>query len=184
MTIAAVYSQSTDLPLPRLRVRGTELAPDRWVVNNLRFRRLVVDGPLPAWLTTTLDYRSRAYRALPDSRPQNCETGHQTWTWDHQRVPSPRTMTIICSMIDRLARGPDQDVHVPSRAAQKYPSRCRCHILVIDYRWGSMGSDDRYDYWGPAIDVFYGSGAIGSKLFTLFGCRSARGPLRDWSGVG
>ena len=30
---------------------------------------------------------------------------------------------IICSMIDRLARGPDQDVHVPSVAGPKYPSR-------------------------------------------------------------
>ena len=30
---------------------------------------------------------------------------------------------IICSMIDRLARGPDQDVHVPSVVGPKYPSR-------------------------------------------------------------
>ena len=29
---------------------------------------------------------------------------------------------IICFMIDRLARGPDQDVHVPSVGSQKYPS--------------------------------------------------------------
>ena len=29
---------------------------------------------------------------------------------------------IICFMIDRLARGPDQDVHVPSVVGQKYPS--------------------------------------------------------------
>ena len=29
---------------------------------------------------------------------------------------------IICSMIDRLARGPDQDVHVLSVVGQKYPS--------------------------------------------------------------
>ena len=40
---------------------------------------------------------------------------------------SPCTITmdhdaIICSMIDRLARGPDQDVHVPSVGSQKYPS--------------------------------------------------------------
>ena len=40
---------------------------------------------------------------------------------------SPCTITmdhdaIICSMIDRLARGPDQDVHVPSVVGQKYPS--------------------------------------------------------------
>ena len=40
---------------------------------------------------------------------------------------SPCTITmdhdaIIFSMIDRLARGPDQDVHVPSVGSQKYPS--------------------------------------------------------------
>ena len=41
---------------------------------------------------------------------------------------SPCTITmdhdaIICSMIDRLVRGPDQDVHIPSVGSQKYPSR-------------------------------------------------------------
>ena len=41
---------------------------------------------------------------------------------------SPCTITmdreaIICFMIDRLARGPDQDVHVPSVGSPKYPSR-------------------------------------------------------------
>ena len=30
---------------------------------------------------------------------------------------------IICFMIDRLERGPDQDVHVPSVSSQKHPSR-------------------------------------------------------------
>ena len=40
---------------------------------------------------------------------------------------SPCTITmdhdaIIFFMIDRLARGPDQDVHVPSVVGQKYPS--------------------------------------------------------------
>ena len=29
---------------------------------------------------------------------------------------------IICFMIDRLPRGPDADVHVPSVGSQKYPS--------------------------------------------------------------
>jgi len=37
-----------------------------------------------------------------------------TITMDHD--------AIICFMIDRLARGPDQDVHVPSVGSQKYPS--------------------------------------------------------------
>ena len=37
-----------------------------------------------------------------------------TFTMDHD--------AIICSIIDRLARGPDKDVHVPSVGSQKYPS--------------------------------------------------------------
>ena len=41
---------------------------------------------------------------------------------------SPCTITmdhnaIICFMTDRLTRGPDQDVHVPSVGSPKYPSR-------------------------------------------------------------
>ena len=40
---------------------------------------------------------------------------------------SPCTITmdhdaIVCFMTDRLTRGPDQDVHVPSVGSQKYPS--------------------------------------------------------------
>ena len=48
-------------------------------------------------------------------------------------IPKPATISpcnftmdhnaIICFMTDRLARGPDQDVHVPSVGSQKYPSR-------------------------------------------------------------
>ena len=37
-----------------------------------------------------------------------------TFTMDHN--------AIICFMIDRLARGPDKDVHVPSVGSPKYPS--------------------------------------------------------------
>ena len=37
-----------------------------------------------------------------------------TITMDHD--------AIICSMIDRLTRGPDKDVHVPSVGSPKYPS--------------------------------------------------------------
>ena len=41
--------------------------------------------------------------------------GPCTITMDHD--------AIICSMTDRLARGPDQDVHVPTVVGPKYPSR-------------------------------------------------------------
>jgi len=48
---------------------------------------------------------------------------------------SPCTITmdhdaIICSMIDRLAWGPDQDVHVPSVGSPKYPSR-RVDVIYL-----------------------------------------------------
>ena len=58
-----------------------------------------------------------------------------TFTMDHN--------AIICSMTDRLKRAPDADVHVPSVGSTRVPfSWCRIHILVVDYRWGSMGSDE------------------------------------------
>ena len=48
-------------------------------------------------------------------------------------IPEPATSSaciitmdhdaIICFMTDRLARGPDKDVHVPRVGSQKYPSR-------------------------------------------------------------
>jgi hypothetical protein len=90
---------------------------------------------------------------------------------------SPCTITmdhdaIISSMIDRLARGPDHDVHVPSVGGTKVPfSWCRCHILVIDYRWGSMGSNETAITipGGPrVIDVFYGNGAPSGPNCLLF----------------
>ena len=69
---------------------------------------------------------------------------------------SPCTITmdhdaIICSMIDRLTRGPDQMFTSRAWAAQSTLLGCRCHILVIDYRWGSMGSDETAStLWGPS----------------------------------
>ena len=80
---------------------------------------------------------------------------------------SPCTITmdhdaIVCFMTDRLARGPDADVHVPSVGSTKVPfSWCRCRILVVDYRWGSMGSDETAAATTGCprvIDVFNGTG--------------------------
>ena len=53
--------------------------------------------------------------AYMDSRPIPATISPCTITMDHDAT--------ICSMIDRLARGPDQDVHVPSVGGPKYPSR-------------------------------------------------------------
>ena len=49
-----------------------------------------------------------------DFKPEPTTISPCTITMDHD--------AIICSMTDRLARGPDQDVHVPGVGSQKYPS--------------------------------------------------------------
>ena len=50
---------------------------------------------------------------------------------------------IICFMTDRLARATDTDYHGPGVGSIKVPfSWCRCHILVVDYRWGSTGPSE------------------------------------------
>ena len=59
---------------------------------------------------------SRAHDlAIFGSRPGPATISACTFTMDHN--------AIICSMIDRLTRGPDADVHVPSVGSPKYPSR-------------------------------------------------------------
>ena len=65
-----------------------------------------------------------ARRGLSVSRPH--------YLANMSKKPGPATISpcnitmdhdaIICSMIDRLVRGPDKDVHVPSVGSQKYPS--------------------------------------------------------------
>ena len=63
----------------------------------------------------------------------------------------------------------------PAWAAQSTLLACRCHILVADYRWGSIGSKRplRRLLGASIMDVLTGTGAIGSKLHTFFG---ATGP--------
>ena len=107
---------------------------------------------------------------------------------------SPCTITmdhdaIICFMNDRLARGPDQDVHVPSVGSTKVPfSACRCRILVFDYRSGSIGSDETAITipGGPrVIDVFDGNGAPSGPNYLLFwDADRLADSLWDRSGVG
>ena len=58
---------------------------------------------------------SRAHDlAIFGSRLRPAAISACTITMDHD--------AIICFMIDRLTRGPDKDVHVPSVGSQKYPS--------------------------------------------------------------
>jgi hypothetical protein len=59
---------------------------------------------------------SRAHDlAIIGSKPRPAASSPCTITMDHD--------AIIYFMIDRLVRGPDQDVHVPSVGNPKYPSR-------------------------------------------------------------
>ena len=58
---------------------------------------------------------------------------------------SPCTITMdhdatICFMIDRLARGPDQDVHVRSVGSPKYPSRS-AEAIYLKSSIGGVGYD-------------------------------------------
>jgi len=96
---------------------------------------------------------------------------------------------IICSMNDRLTRGPDKDVHVPSVGSQKYPSRGVDVIyLYLTIGGGSIGSNETAITipGGPrVIDVFYGDGAPSGPNYLLFS-HADRLPdaLRDRAGVG
>ena len=73
----------------------------------------------------------------------------------------------------------------PERGQPKVPfSACRCHILVIDYRWGSMGSNETATATtgGPrVIDVFDGNGCHRDQIIYFF--RWQIGP-RTPSGIG
>ena len=94
---------------------------------NLRFRRFSYGtGQLTGLIVYYIAPRPKdARRGSSVSRPHDLTKGGEllgpatisacTITMDHN--------AIICSMNDRLARSPDQDVHGPSVDSQKYPSR-------------------------------------------------------------
>ena len=124
------YSQSTDLPVLRGRRCG-DGAPERPQTGgykiNLRFRRFgsgtgQITG-LSAYYIGFIDRNLHGGSATPElhdlvhlgTRPKSATISPSTFTMDHN--------AIICFMIDRLTRGPDQDVHVPSVGSPKYPSR-------------------------------------------------------------
>ena len=68
----------------------------------------------------------------PHDAPRGSARPRAHYLANSSKLPGPATISactitmdhdaIICSMIDRLARGPDQDVHVPSVVGPKYPS--------------------------------------------------------------
>ena len=114
---------------------------------NLRFRRFCcgtgqVTGLIVYYIERKVPFTPRGSTSprptislKMGTKPEPATISPCTFTMDHN--------AIICSMIDRPARGPDADVHVPSVGSTRVPfSWCRIHILVVDYRWGSMGSDE------------------------------------------
>ena len=66
----------------------------------------------------------------------------------------------------------------PERGQPEVPfSACRCHILVVDYQWGSMGSDETAITIPGALEkltFFTGTGRHRVQIIYFFGCRSAR----------
>jgi hypothetical protein len=94
---------------------------------NLRFRRFSSrTGHLTGLIVYYIAPRPKdARRASANSR------AHDLVNWGID--PGPATISactitmdhdaIICFVTDRLMRGPDKDVHVPSVGSQKYPSR-------------------------------------------------------------
>ena len=93
---------------------------------NLRFRRFGYGTGQITGLNTY--YIARDPTMLRAARPS-----HESIIWLKRgellgpATISPCTITmdhdaIICFMIDRLARGPDQDVHIPSVVGPKYLS--------------------------------------------------------------
>ena len=128
--IPLFYSQSTDLPVLRGRRcgRGALNWPQtRELYNKFAFQALRLwDGPA-----------NRDEGLLHCSIPKDARRGsansraHDLLNFGELLGPatiSACTITmdhnaIICFMTDRLTRGPDKDVHVPSMGSQKYPSR-------------------------------------------------------------
>ena len=158
---------------------------------NLRFRRFGCGtGQLTGLKACTTLISRQAPAPRPLARAHDlAETGKLLGP----ATISPCTITmdhdaIICSMIDGLARGPDQDVHARAWAAKSTLLASRCHILVIDYLWGSMGSNETATATtgGPqVIDVFDGNGAPSGPNCTLFsGADRLADALWDRSGVG
>ena len=93
---------------------------------NLRFRRF---GYGMGQITGMGAY----YIALDPTMLRAARPTREPTIWlDLDLIPGPATISpctitmdhdaIVCSMTDRLVRGPDQDVHVPSVGSQNYPS--------------------------------------------------------------
>ena len=113
---------------------------------NLRLRRLgwgtgQTIGLNTYYIGLTVPFTTRA---LSVSRPQISLILQITWTCDHQRLYLHHG-----PWCDHLFHGRPTCARSrcrcsrPERGQPEVPfSACRCHILVVDYQWGSMGSDE------------------------------------------
>ena len=114
---------------------------------NSRFRRFgprtVHPAPLGRALAPTRRSVCSGGSAIPQPHdlvdtgliPEPATSSARIITMDHD--------AIICFMTDRLTRATDTDYHGPGVGSIKVPfSWCRCHILVVDYRWGRMWSNE------------------------------------------
>ena len=93
---------------------------------NLRFRRFFDGMGHPTGLSVyyIAFFAPQAPGGSSDSGPQDLA---KISSMTRPATISPCTFTmdhnaIVCFMVDRLTRGPDKDVHVPSVGSQKYPS--------------------------------------------------------------
>ena len=121
------------------------------------------------WITCSVT----SGRLLRLASPGSLEELHQTWTCDQQPVYHHHGPWHDRLFHDRptCARSRCRCSR-PERGQRKVPfSACRCHILVIDYRWGSMGSDETATATIGAprvIRVFAGNEAPSGPNCTLF----------------
>ena len=120
---------------------------------------------------------SRSYRA-PD------------WNCDHQPVYHHHGPWRDHLFHKRLTcAGSRSRCSRPKRGQPKVPfSACRCHILVVDYQWGSMGSDETAITipGGPrVIAVLYGTGHHRVQIIYFFRMQiGSRTPSRTGLGSG
>ena len=122
--------------------------------------------------------------------PRSRQFEHQAQTYDHQRVYHHHGPWRDHLFYHRLTSASSRSrCSRPERGQPKVPfSACRCPILVVDYRWGSMGSNETATATTGSprlMDVFDGNGAPSGPNYLLFsGAARLSDALRDRSGVG
>ena len=133
------------------------------------------DGPdnWPERVLHLISYCQMLPRLVGLETPRSRQFEHQAQTYDHQRAYHHHGPWRDHLFYHRLTSASSRSrCSRPERGQPKVPfSWCRYRILVIDYRWGSMGSDETATATsgGPrVIGVFDGNGAPSGPNYTLF----------------